>query len=177
MSNPASTTDLNDIWSSICLELQQVVSPDAVTRWFRPLTLHSYANKTLTLGSDNSIYQYWIEENYGSQLKAVAARVLGETIAISFLAQSDSAGPITPDVPAQEEPARPVKKEVVRMAPQQASSSPKGCLNPRSTFESFVVGVNNRFAHATCPTSCATPSIRIRLQKQKTWSIPENPAR
>src|SRR5271163_4786893 len=105
--------ELTEIWASICLELQQVVSVDAVTRWFRPLRVHNYANKTLTLSSDNSIYQYWIEENYFSQLKATASRVLGESVSIIFHSQDDAAPAITPDSPRKAEPVR-AKKEVTR---------------------------------------------------------------
>src|SRR5471030_2377550 len=111
------TVDLTEIWASICLELQQVVSADAVTRWFRPLRVHNYANMTLTLSSDNSIYQYWIEENYFSQLKATASRVLGETVSIIFHAQDAPKTAVTPNVAPKTEPVR-VRKEVVRLAPQ-----------------------------------------------------------
>src|SRR5471030_2198172 len=127
------TVDLTEIWASICLELQQVVSADAVTRWFRPLRVHNYANKTLTLSSDNSIYQYWIEENYFSQLKATASRVLGESVSILFHSQDGATSAVTPDAPPKAEPVR-ARKELVRMTSQSAPDS-RGCLNPRSTFE------------------------------------------
>src|SRR5476651_1472292 len=107
-----SVVEFNQIWASICLELQQVVSADAVTRWFRPLRIHAYANLTLTLSSDNSIYQYWIEENYLSQLRATASRVLGESVSILFHSQDGAATAIQPDVPPKAEPVR-VRKEVV----------------------------------------------------------------
>jgi chromosomal replication initiator protein len=125
-----------------------------VTRWFRPLRLHHYANKTLTLSSDNSIYQYWIEENYFSQLEATASRVLGESVSILFHTQDGGAPSITPDVAPKAEPAR-AKKEVVKLAP--ASTDSRGCLNPRSTFESFVVGENNRFAAAAARAVAEAP--------------------
>src|ERR1700722_1732341 len=129
--------DLSEIWASICLELQQVVSVDAVARWFSPLRVDNYANGTLTLSSDNSIYQYWIEENYLSQLKATASRVLGEPISILFHAGESSAANSAP-VSAKAEPAR-VRKESHKPAPSVSVDS-RGCLNPRSTFDSFVVG-------------------------------------
>ena len=156
MSNLASTPDFSPIWASICLELQQVVSADAVARWFRPLRVHNYANKTLTLVSDNSIYQYWIEENYLSQLKAISARVLGEPVAIVFHSQ-ESAQPISAEVP--EAPAAPVRvrKEPLRLAPSTVSDS-KSSLNPRYTFASFVVGENNRFAHAAALAVAQAPA-------------------
>src|SRR5271163_2640172 len=114
--------ELTEIWASICLELQQVVSVDAVTRWFRPLRVHHYANKTLTLCSDNSIYQYWIEENYFSQLKATASRVLGENVSIRFHSQDGGASEITPDVPPKTELAR-VKREMGRTSSQAPADS------------------------------------------------------
>jgi len=156
VSNQTSTVELSEIWASICLELQQVVSADAVTRWFRPLRVQSYANKTLTLSTDNSIYQYWIEENYLSQLKATATRALGENVSIVFHTQDAPAPTISPDAPPKAEPVR-VKKEVVRLAPQVSTDS-RGCLNPRSTFESFVVGENNRFAAAAARAVAGAPA-------------------
>ncbi len=156
MSNSSSAIDLAEIWASICVELQQVVSADAVARWFRPLRVHTYTNKTLTLASDNSIYQYWIEENYLPQLQATASRVLGERVAIVFQAQDGFGAEIAPDVRPKAESVR-VKKETVRLAPQ-ANSDSRTCLNPRSTFESFVVGENNRFAHAAAMAVAQAPA-------------------
>jgi chromosomal replication initiator protein len=157
VNNLALTDDLKQIWASICLELQQVVSADAVTRWFTPLRVENYSNRTLTLSSQNSIYQYWIEENYLPQLTNTASRVLGESVSISF--QSDEAAS-----PAQAagdstkgESARGKKESASKPSPSQASDS-RACLNPRSTFESFVVGVNNQFAAAAAQAVAQAPA-------------------
>ena len=157
MSNLAPTIELTEIWASICLELQQVVSVDAVTRWFRPLRVHNYANQTLTLSTDNNIYQVWIEENYFSQLKATASRVLGESVSIHFHSPGGDDSAVALDASPKAEPVR-VKKDLVRLAPQAASADSRGCLNPRSTFESFVVGMNNRFAHAAAMAVAQAPA-------------------
>jgi len=156
VSNLAPNIDLAQIWTSICLELQQVVSADAVTRWFRPLRVQDYANRTLTLASDNSIYQYWIEENYLSQLKATASRVLGEPVAILFHAPQGTGATTTESTPAKVEPVK-VRKESLKLSTSVSSDS-RGCLNPRSTFESFVVGENNRFAAAAAKAVADAPA-------------------
>jgi len=127
-----------------------------VTRWFRPLRVQEYSNCTLTLVSDNSIYQYWIEENYLSQLKATASRVLGEPVAILFHAAQASGAVNAEPAPVKAEPVR-VRKESLRMSPSSSSDS-RGCLNPRSTFESFVVGENNRFAAAAAKAVADAPA-------------------
>jgi chromosomal replication initiator protein len=155
VSNLASPVDLKQIWASICLELQQVVSVDAVTRWFRPLRIESYENKTLILVSNNSIYQVWIEENYLSQLKATTSRVLSENVTIHFHSQKSEVSPMTISTPAKAEPAR-AKKEALKLAASSPDS--RACLNPRSTFESFVVGMNNQFAAAAARAVAEAPA-------------------
>ncbi|MCE0498574.1 MAG: chromosomal replication initiator protein DnaA [Methylacidiphilales bacterium] len=157
MNNLASTVDLKQIWASICLELQQVVSADAVTRWFTPLRLENYANRILTLSSENSIYQYWIEENYLQQLSITASRVLGENVSISFQSE-DSSAPVqaVPDS-TLDEPVRCKKESISKSAPALASDS-RACLNPRNTFESFVVGVNNQLAAAAAQAVAQAPA-------------------
>ena len=79
------------------------------------MRVQNYSNKTLTLSSDNSIYQYWIEENYFPQLKATSSRVLGESVSILFHCPDGAAPSITPDVPPKAEPVR-ARKESVRLA-------------------------------------------------------------
>ena len=123
-----------------------------MTRWFRPLRVCKYAGKTLTLSSDNSIYQYWIEENYLPQLKTTASRVLGENVSIAFEAQEGK----TAAAPVKAEPTR-ARKESLKLSPQGTHDS-AGRLNPRSTFESFVVGENNRFAAAAARAVAEAPA-------------------
>ncbi len=150
MSNSVFTSEGRSIWDAICLELQQAISPDAVARWFKPLLLKQCEKGALTLGADNSIYQYWIEENYLPQLKAAAGKVLGVAATVRFdqPVGAEGAPAVKPDAPKP----RPAPK-----APGAAPSEPRGCLNPRSTFEAFVVGENNRFAAAAARAVAEAP--------------------
>jgi chromosomal replication initiator protein len=154
--------EITEIWTTICLELQQVVSADAVTRWFRPLRVQNFANKTLTLASDNSIYQYWIEENYLPQLKATASRVLGDEVNVVFHPAADAPRPgcdgaqgMRADAAPRAEPVRP-KRESIRTGPP--SSDSRGLMNPRYTFNTFVVGTSNQFARAAAMAVAEAPA-------------------
>jgi chromosomal replication initiator protein len=148
--------DLNEIWASICLELQQVVSADAVTRWFKPLHAQSYANQTLTLSCNNSIYRYWIEENYLPQLTAAASRVLTEQVGIVFHDEATATAPTDNEKTRGEIEEQPKKPAFAKSS--AAVADHRGCLNPRSTFESFVVGENNRFAAAAARAVAEAPT-------------------
>jgi chromosomal replication initiator protein len=157
VSNSLSSLDSRATWDAICLELQQAVSADAVARWFKPLSLESCENGTLGLRSDNSIYQYWIEENYLPQLKSAAAKVLGVPVTISFAVPAaagspDGAPAIKADAP------RPRATVRAAAASPVAAYDSRGTLNPRSTFASFVVGANNQFAHAAAKAVAEAPA-------------------
>jgi chromosomal replication initiator protein len=142
---------MRPVWDAICVELRQAISADAVARWFTPLALKSCEKGVLTLGGDNSIYQYWIEENYLPQLKAAAGKVLGVAASVQFQAPAAAEGalPVKPDAPRP----RPAPKAAATTAPDL-----RGCLNPRSTFEAFVVGENNRFAAAAARAVAEAPA-------------------
>ena len=127
-----------------------------MNRWFRPLRVHNFENGTLTLVSDNSIYKFWIEENYLSQLKAAASRVLGEAVTIQFHASEAAANSNQASMPVKSEPVR-ARKESLKLSTSGSTDS-RACLNPRSTFDSFVVGENNRFAAAAARAVAEAPA-------------------
>ncbi len=154
MSNSLSSSETRPVWDSICSELQLAVSADAVCRWFKPLSLESCEKGTLTLRSDNSIYQYWIEENYLPQLKAAAAKVLGVPATIVFDFANGQTAPkpepeVTPDAPKARSGSR---------AGTAGIHDSRSTLNPRSTFASFVVGANNQFAAAAARAVAEAPA-------------------
>ena len=78
MNNPP------EVWVKVCRELEKVISPDALNRWFSSILPLSYDSGRLVLGVENAIYQYWIEENYLNQLRECATLAMGREVKISF---------------------------------------------------------------------------------------------
>lgn len=145
--------ETEETWGSICTELQQVVSPDAVERWFKPLHLEAYNEESLLLRADNTIYQYWIEENFMPQLTRAASTVLGVPMKIEFVSQKVTENGASPVNEAPKPASTPVKEEKLKF-----SANKSGGLNPRNSFESFVVGTNNEFAQAAARAVAKAPA-------------------
>ena len=70
--------------------------------------------------------------------------------------KTDGEGVILPDPRPKAEPVR-VKRDSIRTAPASAGEA-RGTMNPRYTFESFVVGVNNQFARAAAHAVAIAPA-------------------
>ena len=142
------------IWSKICHELQSLISPDAFQRWFVPISIYGYDSGKLTLGIDNSIYQYWIEENYLTQLREAAELVIGGNVEVTF-EQNDASTNATPSN-KREEPTEVVMEE---SRPKPSSHKDyRAKLKANYEFKHFVVGINNQFAHAAALAVSESPS-------------------
>lgn len=145
-NSPFLSVSASELWPKICQELRQVVSPDAVQRWFTPLQVESFDNDVLVLKADNSIYQYWIEENYLAQLRSVAHRLAERPVEIVFSVAHPGAVPSVPAAPA------------LPKASTKTTALPLHHLSPRNSFDSFVVGLNNQFAHAAAKAVAQAPA-------------------
>jgi chromosomal replication initiator protein len=107
----------------------------------------------MTLRVPNNIYQLWIESNFRNLLRSVVLLTLGSSRDLKFVLRDETMAP----PPVDTEPV--VKKPMLR---EVASSEPKlsglSGLNPRNSFDAFVVGPNNQFAHAACKAVADSPA-------------------
>ncbi len=129
-----------ELWQKLAAALKPQVSGDTFKRWFAALELISVDENALTFRVPNNIYKYWIESNHMAALQDAIAGALGAPRAVKFLSPSE---PLSEPI-SQETSAA----EVTDSARGTRSATSTLGLNPRNTFESFVVGPNNEIAHA-----------------------------
>jgi chromosomal replication initiator protein len=147
MTDQGCYPDPAALWEKVFVELQKLISPDACRRWFQPVRPLNYEPGILSLGVENTIYQYWIEENYLPQLRDCLHLITGRETRVSFeLLQGQGTAP----APAPE-------------AAKDADSSPKSQplrteLIARYLFSSFVEGAGNQFARAAASAVAEAPA-------------------
>ncbi|MCE9608740.1 MAG: chromosomal replication initiator protein DnaA [Chthoniobacter sp.] len=151
MDKSLKKADLKATWNAIAKALKADVSADTYNRWFKDIDLVELTPENLTLQVPNNIYQLWIETNYISLLRAAVLLVLQGAREIGFVFAGESTE--IPD--AAPEPSVPEKS--VTEPETTAESRPNG-MNPRNTFEAFVVGTNNQFAQAACKAVAEAPA-------------------
>jgi chromosomal replication initiator protein len=142
------------IWQKLSLALKPEVSADTFKRWFSSVELIQANDEALTFRVPNNIYQLWIESNYMAALQAAVVHALGEPREIKFSA-AVSGPSVTPDTANIIDAVKEAGTDSDRDA--RTSASAVG-LNPRNTFETFVVGPNNEIAHAASLAVAQSPA-------------------
>jgi chromosomal replication initiator protein len=141
------------LWQKLSAALKPQVSNDTFKRWFSAVQLVDATEKSLTFRVPNNIYQFWIESNHMSALQAAILMACGAPRVVKFSIPNE--GTIEVDAPLSESiPAEPAP---VMGRETRPAGSTLG-LNPRNTFESFVVGPNNEIAHAASLAVAQSPA-------------------
>ena len=139
------------LWQKLSLALKPQVSPDTFNRWFSAVRLVDADEDTLTFSVPNNIYQFWIESNHMSALQAAITAALGGPRQVKFRPPSG----ITPDLSGKLIEITELPPEPLRDT--KAIGGALG-LNPRNSFETFVVGPNNEIAHAASLAVAQSPA-------------------
>ncbi len=136
------------LWEKLSAALKPQVSADTFKRWFSAVELIKATEDEVTFLVPNNIYQFWIESNHMAALQSAITIACGEPRTVRFLTASESNGE---EIGLTE----PEKSEF----PANTRSVGSGVsLNPRNTFESFVVGPNNQIAHAASLAVAQAPA-------------------
>ncbi|PYL09103.1 MAG: chromosomal replication initiator protein DnaA [Verrucomicrobia bacterium] len=140
------------LWQRLTAALKPQISADSFNRWFSAVELVEAKDKSLTFGVPNNIYQFWIESNYMPALQTAIVTAFGSPRSIKFRSPAGADAQISLEDPG---PLKEILSEA-RGDAKPGASVPG--LNPRNTFESFVVGPNNEIAHAACLAVAQSPA-------------------
>jgi chromosomal replication initiator protein len=126
------TPQLAHDWASIRRELRSVVPDSTFEIWLAPLTPRAIVGGTLIVGAPDEI-RSWVADRFACVLQSCAATVLGPHVAVDVVAPD---APIAPEAA----PGRPTT--------DAGELDPCAEFHPKLTFDQFVIGGANRFAHA-----------------------------
>jgi chromosomal replication initiator protein len=175
------TTVSNGIWSGILEDLERHLSAQALETWLRPLHFQAATDSTLRISAPNQFHLQYVEDKFGSLLRESVVRRLGPGGRIEMVVNGASSSPIATNDPwaapdpgpahpgsatgAGADPAedREVAEYTSRLSrATERPSRPKHettPLNPKYTFEAFVVGKSNQFAHAAALAVAQHPAV------------------
>ena len=156
-----SATKAIEIWKNACVNLRQVLHPDVYSRWIAVIDAADVSGDQLVLSVDNDFYQSWLEENYLPLIKNAIATVVDEPLRPIFRVAPRA---VMPPVAAEELPAAPASQSVAAEASRASSSASasrptsRSTLNAKFTFDQFIIGPSNSFAHAAAHAVAQAPA-------------------
>lgn len=131
----------DDTWGRIREELLNAVGRNNYKNWIEPLEFSDLKNGVATFLVPTSFMGNWVSRNFGDQILHQLAKAGHDVSRVEFLVPR-AAGSKTRK--AVEKP----QAEAVAKAASAAGDLPGAPLDPRFTFDSFVVGKPNELAHA-----------------------------
>ena len=141
-------------WESISDKLRDALNAGTYGKWFGSASALEETDEVLVVGVPNEFTKSWIESHFGSLLGAAAAEhdlVVELRVAV---AEAERRGRGR----AHRGAAQGVRRQSTgssRAGRRPASGSK---LNPRYTFDLFVIGPSNRFAHAAALAVAESPA-------------------
>jgi chromosomal replication initiator protein len=143
-----------DIWTSVSKLIRQRISADGYERWFQGVDVISDDGLRLVFQVPNPIHQFFIESNYLRLVQEAASEVLSSPRKIQFIAPG-TGGP-EGSFPSTVVHTEPLSSRAV--STERAQSQTTSGMNPRNTFDTFVVGSNSQFAHGAALAVAKTPA-------------------
>jgi chromosomal replication initiator protein len=139
-----------DPWEQILARLETKVNRHSFYTWFKPTSFAAEDASRITVRVPNDLFKEWLTKHYSAVIGEALGEVKKGHLAVEFVADG-AAEPVT--VALNREEAALTEA----LAPASPHAGSVG-LNPRYTFDTFIVGSSNQFAHAASRAVAEAPS-------------------
>src|SRR5664279_5634536 len=151
--------DLENLWKSVLGELEVTLSHASFSTWFQQTSIISNEDGHVVIAVPNIFNKRWLENKYHTDIKAAIDKADNSVKTIEYKVGGSKtavavAGKPGPSI-KRAEIVKNTRQTVIPTAPTAANN-----LNPRYTFDRFVVGSSNDFAHAAARAVAKSPGTK-----------------
>ena len=140
----------NELWNAALASLERKYSKPIFEMWLKPIRPIAMSDAEIVLSVQSPFARDWVENRLKGDISDVLTELLGATLKLRFV--------VAPEPPSVPNAATP--RANPDSAPRVSLNEDirHGNLNPRYTFDEFVVGNSNRFAHAASQAVAEAPA-------------------
>jgi len=140
----------SSIWDQVLARIETKVNRHIFYTWFKPTSFLADDGESIRVRVPNGLFRDWLTKHYAVVLAEAFSDVSRPGCTASFVTEDTlSAAAPAPGEAAAGTPARQTESE---------ESSESVGLAPRYSFDTFIVGPSNQFAHAACRAVAEAPS-------------------
>ncbi|HMU93912.1 MAG TPA: chromosomal replication initiator protein DnaA [Anaerolineales bacterium] len=136
-------------WQSVLAQLQMEMPRASFDTWVRDTRPVAYDNGVITVGVRNAYARDWLESRLASSVNRLLIGILNSNVTVDFVVSQADEAESTPEAESA-----PATIEITAPEPKTKHVT----LNPRYTFDTYVVGSGNRLAHAACQAVAEKPA-------------------
>jgi len=129
-----------ELWTRCLTALSEKVNQSSFDMWLKPLRANSSKENTLEIEVPNKFFKDWLTENYQPLIRDVLQKITNTSYSVIFSVREGKE-----DGERKEPKAKEPEKIPLKITKPMTKEDG---LNPSYTFEAFVVGSSNQFAHA-----------------------------
>ena len=146
-------------WQEALALAEQHLGREAVESWLADLRPMRATDEKLVLGAPNATARTWVEKRYRTSLSGYCSQAFGRPLTVEVVVQKRTGRTSRPATDGAAEPGSAARHDPRATAARPAPSPlfPPIPLNDRYTFENYVVGQSNRFAHAAASAVAGRP--------------------
>lgn len=148
--NAVNAVNTEQVWQLVLAQLQMEMPRASYDTWVRDTRPISYNGNMITVGVRNAYARDWLENRLTGTISRLLAGILSANVAVNFIVSQP-----------EDAEARAIEAESISAVEEAAAPQPKPrhvILNPRYTFDTYVVGSGNRLAHAACQAVAEKPA-------------------
>jgi chromosomal replication initiator protein len=132
-----------DLWEQALQRIQSNLGSQTYEAWFRTLGPLEFDGTTLVLEVPSQFYADWLDQHYRGLIESSVAAAAERSVGVAFHVRPDAPPPALEPRPRGPLPRRD-----------------ENHLPPNNTFDAFIVGSGNQFAHAVCQAVAQSPGER-----------------
>ena len=141
-----------NLWGQILARVEAKVNRHSFYTWFKPTSFVGEDAAEITVRVPNALFKDWLTKHYSGVISEAMEEVKKGHLAVNFVAEPQPDTAIVA-LSSDETPAVDTGS-----APPETTTAGSAGLNPRYTFDTFIVGSSNQFAHAACRAVAEAPS-------------------
>jgi chromosomal replication initiator protein len=147
------TYDAEQIWTEVLDVIRSELNTPTFKTWFEHTSPVEVRDDYLVVAVQNEFAREWLESRYSGLLRSALLQVLGRELSVEFVVPSE---PLTQTADTGEA-AVPEAVAVSEALAPAARKTTNGEFNPKYTFDSYVIGASNQFAHAAALAVAEAP--------------------
>lgn len=137
----------HDLWQQVLSIIQTKLSKPSFDTWFKATKANFIDDSLLEIIAPTTFAAEWLEGRYTNLIRSTLFDYLGRQISVKFSIEEPKT--------AEQNIVFPPKHQSPTVITEEA---PSNMLNPKYTFDTFVIGTNNRFAHAASLAVAEAPA-------------------